>query len=112
MRKIHNGYISIILLVLFTLCSCTVEHSDSENLNQGIDTPKIFNRDEFKKKVMGLSGAFVIQELGKPDSTSESGGTEYWYYHQRSIDTVTGNVDNTVQIVFDSQSKQVSQINF
>ena len=73
---------------------------------------KTYTREEFKQKITGLSGAFVIQELGNPDSTSEAGDTEYWYYSQVSVDQLTGKLDNSVQLVFDSQSKQVSNINF
>jgi outer membrane protein assembly factor BamE (lipoprotein component of BamABCDE complex) len=98
-------FLVIFLVALFTLCSCTPQQNSS-------DTKKTYTREEFKQKFTGLSGAFVIQELGNPDSTSEAGDTEYWYYRQVSVDQITGKLDNSVQLVFDPQSKQVSNINF
>ena len=113
MQKLYIGYITIILSALFTLSSCNVqqENSDSKNSIETV-TKKTYSRYELKQKITGLSGAFVIQELGNPESTSESGETEYWYYSQISIDQVTGKLDSSIQLVFDSQSKQVSGINF
>jgi outer membrane protein assembly factor BamE (lipoprotein component of BamABCDE complex) len=101
----HYRFLVAFLIVIFTLCSCSPQQN-------GIDTRKTYTREEFKQKITGLSGAFVIQELGIPDSTSEAGDTEYWYYSQISVDQLTGKLDNSVQLVFDPQSKQVSNINF
>ena len=101
----YYRFLVIFLVALYALCSCTPQQN-------GSDTQKTYTREEFKQKFTGLSGAFVIQELGNPDSTSEAGGTEYWYYSQVSVDQLTGKLDNNVQLIFDPQSKQVSNINF
>jgi hypothetical protein len=105
MQMPHYSFVVIFLITIFALCSCAPQQNDAE-------TKKTYTREEFKQKITGLSGAFVIQELGNPDSTSEVGGTEYWYYSQVSVDLVTGKLDNIVQLVFDPQSKQVTNINF
>lgn len=96
----------VIFLALLALYSCTPQQ-DGYNA-----TKKTYSREEIKQKIIGLTAAFVTQELGKPDSTSEVGDIEYWYYSQISVDQVTGKLDNSIQLVFDPQSKQVSDISF
>jgi outer membrane protein assembly factor BamE (lipoprotein component of BamABCDE complex) len=59
---------------------------------------------------MGKTQQEVIQAVGKPDVTQETGFTT-WYYNSRTLDPVNGRVDYNAQVVFDEDGK-VDHINF
>lgn len=61
---------------------------------------KSWTREEFSKAVIGKTRQQVIDAIGKPSSTSEAGGTYYWYY-EGIKDSLTGN-RSSAQIVFDN----------
>ena len=62
---------------------------------------KVYPRRKFENLVIGQLPDEVIRRVGKPSSTQEIGTTSYWYYHFRTKDGVTGNIDWQAQVVFD-----------
>lgn len=71
---------------------------------------KRYTRAEFTKLVVGKTQAEVIQAVGKPDSTSESGGRVWWYYSNTTTDPITGKTDQSIQLVF--EDGKVSEVNY
>ena len=49
---------------------------------------------------MGKTPDEVIEVVGRPESTSDDGSTQYWYYYSRTIDNAAGKTDNRIQVVF------------
>lgn len=65
---------------------------------------KTYSRDEFTKLVMGKTGDEVIKRLGRPDTTQENASTPdspTWFYHDITIDPVSGKTDYAAQLIFD-----------
>lgn len=71
---------------------------------------KTYTREEFKKLVMGKSEVEVMAAVGKPDSTSESGGWLSWFYYDTTVDPITSKADKITSLQFDRG--KVSGINF
>lgn len=57
-------------------------------------------RDSFTKAVIKQTKYQVIQAVGKPNRTKESGQYSHWYYDDKTKDRITGNVDNSISILF------------
>lgn len=60
----------------------------------------IMYRDSFTKAVIKQTKYQVIQAVGKPDRTSDSGEYSHWYYDKKTKDRITGNVDSSISIFF------------
>ncbi|MBD3886827.1 hypothetical protein IFO70_34890 [Phormidium tenue FACHB-886] len=60
----------------------------------------IMFRDSFTKVVIRQTKYQVIQAVGKPDRTSDSGEYSYWYYDNKTKDRITGNLDRSICILF------------
>lgn len=73
--------------------------------------PEVFTREHFKSLVMNRSPEQLLDVVGKPDSTSTNGDTQYWYYRGRTLDYVTGKVDNSAQVVI-GRHNLVESVNF
>lgn len=73
--------------------------------------PDPVTREEFKKAVEGKTPDEVVEAVGKPDQTSESGGRKYWYYDRRTTDPTTGKTDARAQVVF-GEDGRVRSVNF
>ena len=58
-------------------------------------------REEFTKLVTGKTEADVIAAVGKPESTSETGGTRFLRYKGVTVDPVTGKTDYSTQVRID-----------
>lgn len=72
--------------------------AERERLKKG---RKILTRDEFKEKVrVGLSPAEVIEAVGAPDKTQESGESKSYVYYKKTIDDLTGKDDALVMVSF------------
>lgn len=67
-------------------------------------------RGEFKRRIMGRCESVVIELVGRPDRTQTAGDREYWYFRGRTIDSVTGNIDRSAQVVFETGC--VTGVNF
>ncbi len=63
--------------------------------------PKMYLREEFEALIVNKKQEEVLGLLGAPYSTSKNGGTEYWYYHEKTIDPITQKADYTVQLIFE-----------
>jgi hypothetical protein len=70
----------------------------------------VMTREEFRQAVLWKSTNDVIQSVGRPDRTQDSGGSQYWYYEKRTKDPVSGKVDRSVQVVI--QNGFVESVNF
>lgn len=57
-------------------------------------------RDSFTKAVITQTKYQVIQAVGKPDNTSDSGEYSHWCYGKKTKDRITGNLDRGICIFF------------
>lgn len=55
--------------------------------------PTVYDREEFRKMVTGLTPDELIRAVGRPDSTTDLGTSQTWVYNGRTRDPVTGKVD-------------------
>lgn len=67
-------------------------------------------RDDFKKAIMFEAPEQVIVAIGRPDTTQQTGTTEYWYYHYVTRDPITGKVDYSAQVII--ENGEVKSVNF
>ncbi len=79
-----------------------------------VEPSKIYTRDEFTKLAIGQSKESVLSVIGKPETTSLSSDSEYWYYQGKTIDPITGKSDYSIQLVFEVSGGYsiVKSINF
>ena len=80
--------------------SSVSEQTSFEN-TEVVEPLKSYTRDEFSKLAMGQSKESVLTIIGKPETTSQSSDSEYWYYHGKTIDPITGKIDYSIQLVFE-----------
>ena len=61
-------------------------------LSRSPDTDTVYARDEFKRIVLGKTPEQVIAAIGRPDvqGGAEGDGPEWWHYHERVRNPVTG----------------------
>ena len=77
------------------------------------DKNRKYTRDEFKQLVVGKSRDEVIALLGKPKTTQQVGGVDFWEYPGRTTDPVTGKTDHNAQVEFDGdRASDVSFVRF
>jgi hypothetical protein len=67
-------------------------------------------RHKFEASLKGECTQGVLRAVGKPDSTSQVGNVEYWYYSGRSRDGTTGKTDTSAQVVMEGGC--VVRVNF
>lgn len=61
----------------------------------------ILTRGEFKEKVRGgMSPSQVLEAVGVPDKTQESGDSKSFIYYKKTIDDMTGKDDTLVMVNF------------
>jgi hypothetical protein len=72
--------------------------------------PPVFARDDFSRRVMGKSEEEVLAAVGRPDVTSDDGGTLFWHFKNRTRDPITESKDTDVQVVI--KEGKVVNINF
>jgi outer membrane protein assembly factor BamE (lipoprotein component of BamABCDE complex) len=70
----------------------------------------VYTREAFTHLVMGKTRSEVIQVLGQPERTSTDSDAEYWHYHSRTKDPVSGKVDSDVQLVL--HAGRVESVNY
>jgi hypothetical protein len=70
----------------------------------------VYTRSQFQELIMGKTEAEVLQELGRPKSTSEHNGVQYWHYGHRTKDPLTQEIDGDAQVVF--ENGRVRAINY
>lgn len=69
---------------------------------------KVYDREDFKKLVLGKTKQEVLDLLGKPDTTGQAGSSDSWSYLKRTRDSVTGKVDGrTVLLIRDDKVHDV-----
>ena len=92
-------------------CVVGYQMGKSGGVSSATAAAKTYTRDEFRKLVIGKSPDEVIAAVGKPNSTQDYGkGSVNWYYDQRTTDPVTGNLDNTAQLIF--ENGRVASVNY
>lgn len=75
--------------------------SDLRNREQELNSKTgMMLRDDFRKAVLGKTKQEVIQAIGKPEDTNDSGDYSFWRYDGQTKDPVTGKVDGFVSIFF------------
>jgi hypothetical protein len=62
----------------------------------------IRTREQLRNLIQGRDRNFVLENLGKPTSTSGTGGNATWYYDGVCQDSVTGKVDSFVRVRFEN----------
>ena len=67
-------------------------------------------RRDVERSIDGKDTDAVCRKLGAPNSTSKTGGTEYWYYRNVTADPMAGRPDVNLQVVSDDAS--VRSVNF
>jgi hypothetical protein len=72
--------------------------------------PPVFAREDFSRRVMGKSADEVLEAVGRPDVTSDDGGTLFWHFKNRTRDPVTQAEDTDVQVVI--KDGKVANVNF
>lgn len=86
----------VTLLTALTVVGC------GNSSSGGTAEKKLPTRDRLRKTLMHMKPDDVVKELGKPNSTQDrGGGDQMWYYEGKSVDPVTGNIDSTIQVVFE-----------
>ena len=99
---------------------CIFSSSDvsaSEQSSETVEVPQqphVYLREEFEALIVNKKQEEVLSLLGAPYSTSKNGGTEYWYYHETTIDPITKKADYTVQLIFELKDGYivVNSVNF
>lgn len=77
----------------------------------------VWDREDFRNAVMFKTPEQVIQAVGQPTSTQNTGGDDIWYYDNSTKDPTTGKVYRITQVCF-SLSRHgmgppaVSRVNF
>lgn len=71
---------------------------------------KAILRDDFKQSILSKTPEQVLTNVGRPDTTQQSGTIEYWNYHHFTKDPITGKVDNNAQVVIEDGT--VKRVNF
>lgn len=104
----------IVLLSLILGLACCFpagrEECQPDPVPAVVEKPKPISRDEFKKLAMGKSELEMIDTFGKPDLTSSSGSTNYWFYEKRTLDQFSGKTDHYAQVVL--EKAVVIRVNF
>jgi hypothetical protein len=72
--------------------------------------PRVYSRPEFSRLVLGKSEAEVIEAVGRPDETSEDDDARYWHFKNRTLDPLTREKDEEVQVVI--KGGKVANINY
>jgi len=60
----------------------------------------VMSRNDFKAAVMEKTTAEVIASVGKPDKTMDTSQVTYWYYINRTKDSVTDKRDGMAMVLF------------
>jgi hypothetical protein len=93
------GVGGFVLLLLFVV---GVEQLGSSNkTNHGAGSQKIYLREEFRAMLLGKTQDEVLEIVGKPESTSDSGDLSSWHYKRITKDPVTDKIDSIVFVHFD-----------
>lgn len=61
--------------------------------------PARYSRAQFLALSRGRTAAQFLAIVGPPNSTQQTGSTQYWYYNGITYDPITGRVDDMVQVV-------------
>lgn len=56
--------------------------------------------EEFLHAVLGKDAQGVVDAVGKPRKTAQSPPYVFWFYNHFTVERITGNVDDTAQVVF------------
>jgi hypothetical protein len=67
-------------------------------------------RDEFKNAVMGKTAAELTQTVGNPTKTEDIVGSVAWVYENKTVDMVTGNLDEKAISLF--RNGKVQSVSF
>jgi predicted small lipoprotein YifL len=57
-----------------------------------------YTRDQFKALIMDKPKEEVLRRLGEPETTSQDGDDEYWFYHDRTRND-DGSIDEVAHVV-------------
>jgi hypothetical protein len=66
-----------------------------------VSARKTWSRDEFRKLLLGKTRDEVLETIGKPYQTENSGDVLNLYYRNVTVDPITGKVDDHAQVVIE-----------
>jgi outer membrane protein assembly factor BamE (lipoprotein component of BamABCDE complex) len=66
-----------------------------------VSARKTWPRDEFRKLLLGKTRDEVLETIGKPYQTENSGDVVNLYYRNVTVDPITGKVDDHAQVVIE-----------
>lgn len=107
MRRLAPVALAVVCAALFVACG---GGQTSDPPTAALTVKKTWPREEFKEMVTGKKMQEVLDAVGKPDSTSESGQDVYWYYKSKTVDPLTGKTDSSAQVCF--KNGKVSNVNY
>ena len=104
-------FVSFVVLQQWSKRNELGQYAPDSPINKSYETPKLLPiRGEIQDMLRHAKPEDVIAKFGTPANTQSGYGGDYWYYRNISRDDISGNVDDTVQIVFDNG--EVNHINF
>lgn len=96
-----------LLIIVITMLGFFYIVGESAHIKK---TENAMYRSTFKEAIFLKTKDEVIAAVGRPDTTQQSGQTEYWNYHEATRDVVTGNIDRSAQVVI--EDGRVKAVNF
>ncbi|MGZ5009401.1 MAG: hypothetical protein ACXV74_00400 [Methylobacter sp.] len=99
-----------LFLIIFVGFVVYIAAGVSDEMNRQEKERNAMLRDTFKYSVLRKTTDQVILAVGKPSTTQQAGGTEYWNYHYATKDPITGKLDHNAQMVI--ENGYVRDVNF
>lgn len=98
--------------VLACAIGCSGRVATTESAREGVTKEKR-TKEELEKALKGKSEDEVIKLIGRPEDTSDYGGTLHWNYRGKSItfSTITQKFDDVTIVSFDKTKKVVVGVN-
>lgn len=69
-------------------------------------------RDAFRAKVLGRTEGELLETIGTPDRTSQTGNVKSWTWKERTHDPVTGKVDTSVSVIIEGNPGKVTTVQY
>ena len=96
--------------ILSRAISSPRQQNDTGNASSSSSPSKVWLREDFRRTLVGKTPNEVIEAVGRPSSTRESGRELTWYYRDRTKDPVAGTLDSHAQVIF--QNGVVVRVNY
>jgi len=87
-----------------------ISASEDKSIHVNLNKQTIYHRADLRYILADQNPEEVKLIIGKPDRSSESGESMYWYYDNISYDKHSESIDNNMQVVF--RDGTVAKLNF